>query len=384
MANGTIRRRKNGSWEVRVYTGRDPVTGRPLQKSRTVHGGKRKAEDALRALHDEIAGQPTKATRGTVAHLMTRWLAHVDGQVADESLSPATQVVYRSTSKRIVAELGDVALADLTAEHLDTFYEQLRAAGLAPATISKHHAVLSRALALAVRWRWIPASPAALATKPRARAKDPDPPTVTQVHRLLELAEQRNPTLAAFLFAATTTGARRGELCAVRWSNVDLVAGTLTVTGSVADLNDRLVLKDTKTHQPRRLALDEATVAVLVRHRSAQAQSAADHGVTLAGDPFVFSQQPDGGSPYRPKRISAFVYHLRAEADLPELRLHHLRHFMATHALAAGMDVRTVAGRLGHANPAVTLRVYGHFLEERDRELADSMGRLLAVPIRAE
>src|SRR5207302_10835129 len=99
---------------------------------------------------------------------------------------------------------------------------------------------------------------------------------------------------------------------------------------------------------------------------------------SLRADAFVFSPRLDGAAPYRPYNVTSFFVRVRESVGLEHLDLHHLRHFTATQLAASGIDVRTIAGRLGHANPAITLRVYSHFLEVADREAASRMGRVLA------
>jgi integrase len=138
-----------------------------------------------------------------------------------------------------------------------------------------------------------------------------------------------------------------------------------------------VVEKDTKTHAVRRVALDASTVASLVAHHERSEHIATMCGVVLDGSAFVFSHEPDGSRPWRPDVVTHAFGRLRARAGLPGVRLHDLRHFVATRLLASGVDVRTVAGRLGHRNAATTLNVYSHFLQEADREAADLIGRLV-------
>lgn len=99
--------------------------------------------------------------------------------------------------------------------------------------------------------------------------------------------------------------------------------------------------------------------------------------VALAPGAFVLSEWPDGSKPYRPDRATVTFRSLRAKAGLDQARLHDLRHFVATQMIGAGHDIRTVAGRLGHAQPSTTLNIYSAFLRERDRDAADDLGRLL-------
>ena len=178
---------------------------------------------------------------------------------------------------------------------------------------------------------------------------------------------------------SAATGLRRGEGCGLRWSDLDVGARTLVVERSVVAVSGKgAIEKDTKTHAARRIALDAATLEVLVRHREAMEEQAESCGVELAGDAFVFSHASDGSRPWHPDNVSAAFARVRGRAGLDRVRLHDLRHMHATQLLAAGVPVRTVSGRLGHANAATTLNVYGHFLEPSDRQAAEVIGDLLS------
>jgi integrase len=133
---------------------------------------------------------------------------------------------------------------------------------MAPATVRQVHAILRRALDQAARWGWIPANPAALASPPRLGSAEIRPPTPEEVSRLLEAAYGADPDFAVLLWLAATTGARRGELCALRWGSIDLEAAELLILRSLFQAAGRLVEKDTKTHAARRLALSEDSVAL--------------------------------------------------------------------------------------------------------------------------
>jgi integrase len=123
-------------------------------------------------------------------------------------------------------------------------------------------------------------------------------------------------------------------------------------------------------------------VAVLLQHRARTTQWIHEAGKELAPGAFVFSPFVEAATPFRPDNVTSFFIRVRNEVGAPQVRLHDLRHFTATQLIGAGVDVRTVAGRLGHSDPSVTLRVYSHALEERDRAAAAVMGNLLGVETR--
>jgi integrase len=170
---------------------------------------------------------------------------------------------------------------------------------------------------------------------------------------------------------------RRGEVCGLRWRDVDFEAATLRVEASVVHAEVGILEKDTKTHATRRLSVDRGTVAVLRGHRNRCEARASAAGVTSAADAFVLSDAADGRSPWRPNRLTQAFARLRSPLGLDGVRLHDLRHFQATELIAAGVDVRTVAGRLGHADASTTLRIYAAFMEPADQGAAMVVERLL-------
>lgn len=367
--------------EVRVYAGRDPATGEKRQISRVVVGSKAAAKRLERLLLEEAAEAKALSTRGSVGHLMEAWLQGMDRMVRAGHRSPRTVQVYRGyVRKRVLPALGAVPLEELTARHLDAFYAALEDDGLSPATIRQVHAIMSAALKQARKWGWVPSNRAEDASPPGLGTRVSAAPTPEQVRALLAKAEESNPELAALLFLAATTGARRGELCGLRWSAVDLDGRALLIDRAVVDLStEGLSEKGTKTNRARRIALDGASLAVLHRQWDRRVAAAQEAGAALAADPYVFSQAVDGSAPYRPNRVTQAFRKLRDDLGLG-VSMHGLRHFMATQAIRAGTDIRTVSGRLGHAQTSTTLNVYAHLVESSDRELADRMGELLAPP----
>jgi integrase len=374
---GTKRKRREGVWELRVYLGRDPVTGNPRQISKTFHGGARAADDALRDLVDKYGEGRTDGFGATFAQLLDRWLEECKRM----DLSPTTMRTYRAQVEQTIRpRLGKVILARLTSKHLDDLYGAMKDEGRSPKTIRNHHAIISSALHQAVRWDWVRTNVADKAKPPRVSQRRITAPTVEAVRSVIEAAEQWDPRLAPLLMLAALTGMRRGELCALRWTDVDFERQELDVARSVVVVPGGITEKTTKTDRFRIVALDDVGVALLARHRVNVERWAHEAEATLALDAFVFSHAVDGSKPFRPDNVTGFFTRVRDSLGLDHVRLHDLRHFTATQLIGAGVDVRTVAGRLGHSDPSVTLRVYSHALEERDRAAADIMGRLLQEP----
>lgn len=381
---GTMREKRPGVWELRAFLGRDE-RGRPVQISRTVYGGKREAKKRLADLDAEAnAGKHGKPdTAGvTVAGLLARHFDNLDRL----GRSPKTVDNYRGYADRIILPaIGAKRVRDLTALDLDRLYGRLAAAGKKPASIRMVHAILSGALAQAVKWQMVATNPARSASPPAVGRAKITTPTAVQVRQLLAEAETTNPILARLLWLGALTGARRGELCALRWTDVDIDAdagtGTVLIAHSVLDLPGRVEVKDTKGHAERRIALDPAAVATLAAHRADMERRAAEGATTLAAEAFVFSDESlDGTVLVRPDRATRFFRSVCARLGFEGLTLHGLRHWAATEMAARGdVSARTIAGRLGHADASVTLRVYAAFFPAADTEAAAHLGRLLTA-----
>jgi integrase len=365
-----------GKWRLRVYVGRKP-DGSPIQVSRTIHGG-------VRAADRELASMVSAATKGklsggteTVQQLLDLWLEHCE----EQGRSPTTIREYSRIADKVVnPRLGKLMLRKLDARHLDSHYKELRRKGLAPASIRRVHALMSASLRYAEKKRMVETNIARLASPPPVRQDPVKAPSTGEVRALVTVAEKDGDTMTATLILmAALTGARRGELCALRWTDVDWAAETLTVARSVYQVpGGGWAEKGTKTHQERCIGLDPVANEALRRRREEVESLAAELELDLPADGFVFSLSPQGNAPLMPDFVTKLILGTAQRAGV-DTHLHGLRHFMATQAIARGFDPVTVSQRLGHADPSVTLRVYAHAVEQRDRDLADVLGQQLAL-----
>ena len=354
------------------------MTGKKRWVSRTVRGGKREAERALAALAVEVGRQDAAPTAATVGELLEQWFAH-----AQADLSPKTVLETRGfIDRNLTPTVGHVPLGKLKTADIDRVYRVLRerggqtGAGLAPATVRRIHGILHRALEQGVRWGWIAVNPAGAASPPAVHPPELTPPAPADIAALFSLARERDPELAMFVMLAAATGARRSELVALRWSSVDFKTGAVVIRRGMVVGPAGLVEKDTKTHGIRRVALDPTTVAELSSYRRRQLDRASLCQMKVRADGFVFTSTVDGSTCWRPDSTTRAFNRLCQRAGIEGVRLHDLRHYVATRLIASGVDVRTVAGRLGHRNAATTLNVYSHFVAEADRDAANLLGNL--------
>jgi integrase len=371
---GTMKERTPGTWQLRVYTGTDPRTGNPRQSTKTFKGGKRAAESALASFVTEVEqGRTPLSSSTTVAELLDKYIEY-----QTPMLQPTTIRGYGVKARKIKPVLGSLKVSKLTAQELDRAYRGWLAEGLEPATVRHFHTLLSAALNQAVRWGVVPFAVTDRATPPPARNKGVPEIAPETVQALIRAAEHsRAPLLPATIALAAITGCRRGELAGLRWSDLNTTAGTIKVQRAIKlGLDGKLVVGPTKSHADRTISLDPLTISVLSRRLVEANKTAEDAGVQLDPDGYIISYDPTGAEPMNPDSISQAYGRVAARAGI-KVRFHDLRHFAATQLIGAGIDVRTVAERLGHADPSITLRVYASAIEAKDREAAAVLGRLV-------
>jgi integrase len=334
--------KKGGSYVAQVYAG--AVDGKKRYVSRSAKTLK-EARDIEAELKVAVAqGRERPSTGRTLGDLLAAYLDHFEG-------SPSTAYGYGLLVKRLPEDLTKLRLRQVTAQKLDAYYKSLRKAGLSGRSIRNIHALLRAALGRGVRWGWIGTNAALSASPGPIRGNQGRVATLTEIEALMAAAD---PDLGFAIRLAAVTGARRSELCGLLWADVDFEAATLTIRRSVVDAGGRAVERETtKTHQVRTLPLDATTLALLRQRRGI--------GPVLGVNPRTLSN-----------RLAV----LCAAEGITGLGWHSFRHWTAT-TLLGSTDAKTVATRLGHANPNVTLSVYAHALEQRDRDAADLLGRAL-------
>jgi len=205
-----------------------------------------------------------------------------------------------------------------------------------------------------VRWTWLGVNPFDLTEPIAVFRSDPQPQSPEQAAAIVTEA-WADLDWGMLVWLAMITGARRGELCALAWDRFDTKAAVLTIRSSIAQRGGRTWEKDTKTHQQRRITLDADTVALLQAFRRHCAQRAG-LGPEMPLEARIFSSAPDGRTWLKPDSVSQRYSRMCARLGW-DMNIHQLRHYSATELITSGVDIRTVAGRLGHGGGgATTLR----------------------------
>jgi len=237
--------------------------------------------------------------------------------------------------------------------------DQAGAAGLVPRTVAATYRVLHGVLGQAVRWQLLGVNTAAAVRLPRADRPEISVPDMATVERILLAARDTRNYLPLVL--AVSTGLRRRELLALRWSEVDLDAGSLRVTSSLQKVDGRLLFMAPKTDRARRtVGLPLAVVALLRRHRKEQTERRLLLGEAWSGLDLVVER--GDGEPFPPDSLSRDFYRLTRKLGLPGLRLHDLRQAFATALLTAGVHPKVASEALGHSSVSFTMDTYQHLM----------------------
>jgi integrase len=302
-----------------------------------------------------------------VADALDGWLERNEGSYTPASLRDQTSRV------RLVQQdaIAGTPLARFGVAEVDRWLTRMRRSGLGDAAIRNRLTVLRAALQQAVVWGWISSNPAALSRPPGVKRSPRDVMSPADAVAVIKAATDTDPLAGLALRLAAVAGARRAELAALRWA--DLAGSVLTIDSAItvirgeSDAADAPRLLDTRTKTAERhtVTLDTETVRLWNELRS-------EHE---AYGPYVFNL---GEGPPSPDRIGWWWRRAREASGIDKhWRLHDLRHFSATMAIAGGHDVRSVAHRLGHSDPAMTLRVYAHAVEAADQGIAELLGHVL-------
>jgi integrase len=397
---------RGGALRVRVYAGIDPVTGKQVYLRETVNGTDtaawRKAEDKLAELRAKVLKQRSASSSVSLGYAIDEWLrtSELEDSTRDGYLGYINRVIKPTLGKVPVSKLGVRELESLYAElrrcrvrcDHKPFIEKHKAEGehdclasecrvhkcrpMAASTVRQIHSIISGVLNAAVRWDWIGSNPALIAQRPKQKPPEPDPPSPADAARLIDKAFAMSEDWGTLVWLVMTTGLRRAEVAGLRWSRIDLDTEMVEIRRSYVQSKGKGKEKDTKTHQMRRIALDSETVTLLRVHKEWCRAELAKVKVDLTDDMFVFvsARKPDATVPYSPDAISRRYKKMAAKLGI-NTHIHALRHFSATELLTAGIDLRTVAGRLGHGGGgATTLRVYAAWVAGADRKAAEILG----------
>jgi integrase len=374
---GHIRERSPSHWAI-VIDVRDPSTGRRRRKWHGFAGTKRQAQiECARLISALQGGTYLEPAKVTVAALMERWLEHVRTQVSPKTFERYCGVVRGN----ILPALGGILLTKLQPAQISEAYAKALSngrrdggGGLSPASVLYMHRLVKEALAVAVReWRLLPWNPADSIKGPKVKRKDMLALDTAEAATLLEVARRYRLFIPVML--SVTCGLRRGEICALRWRNVDLAGAQLSINRSTEQTKAGIREKETKAGRGRTVALTRLCIEELFRHKARQAEELLRAGIQSTDEMYVVAQAD--GNPLKPNSLTHEFARFIVGTGLPRARFHDLRHSHATHMLRSGVHPKIAQERLGHATIATTLDLYSHVLPGMQADAASRVDEAL-------
>ncbi len=366
---GTIRQRKDGLWEARFTVGRDPGTGKQIQRS--VYGAtqqevRKKLSQATAAVDTGTYKDPCRMTVGAWLDIWSRdYLLDV---------KPSTSYIYEEQIRNhLKPAIGAVKLEELNPHIIQGLYNRLlEDKGLSPRSVKAVHSTLHKCLQQAVSNGYIRANPADACMLPRVEKKDIHPLNEAQTAAFLEAVKGHR--LEVLYKTAVFTGMREGELLGLPWDAVDFDKGTITVKQQLHPAlrkGEGPYLTTPKNGKPRTITPAPSIMNLLKVHRREQLERRLMAGPLWEDTGLVFTN--DVGGFLSRRTVYDTFKRFAKQIGEPSFRFHDLRHTYAVNAIRAGDDIKTIQENLGHHTAAFTLDVYGHVTEEMRTASAQRM-----------
>jgi len=370
QGGGTIRQRPDGRWEARYTAGRDPGTGKQIQRS--IYGSTQKE---VRQKLAQITAAIDKGTyqapnKITVSEWMSEWLT----TFCTDKVKPLTLQSYQAITKNhITPAIGAMELQAVKGTHIQRLYNSMTRAGLSGKTVKNVSAILHKALSVALKQGLIAANPCDAAELPKAEHKEIHPLADDEIPRFLSAIDS-SPMRNAFalcLFA----GLREGECLGLSWGQADFEKGRITVSQQLQKskaTGEYYIAPSTKSGKPRTIEPPPIAFEYLRAERVKQLENRLKAGPGWSNpDDLVFTDE--AGRHYAIYTFYKRFKAIAASIGRPDARPHDLRHTAATVAIASGADIKSVQDLLGHATASFTLNVYAHTSEQMMKDTATRM-----------
>ena len=363
-----VRKRDDGRWEGRIVVGHKD-NGDPIFHYVSAKTQKALLEKLHKSVDEYDGAELTEDSRMTLGEWLDIWLK----ECAEPSVRPSTYTGYCGYAERSLKPyLGSKQISKITSADVQALYRKLQQEGgvdggaLSPATVRRIHGVLHQALNVAVDRHLIVKNPTDDVTLPKKVTAAKTILNDKQLERFMEVIKT-DEHWHDFFYLEITTGLRRGELCGLMWTDFDAEKGTLTVRRTLHNkVGGGYYVGETKTGAGRRIIkLPPSTVRLLSDRRKTSISQ------------WIFPNPIHPEDPIMPNSGYTRMKKLLAEARLPDMRFHDLRHTFATHALTSGVDAKTLSGILGHTKTSFTLDTYTHVTGDMHRKASGIVGEFM-------
>ena len=345
--------------------------GRRVRKYRTFDTKR----DATRAFNEH----KVKMDKGTQImpseYTFAQWLDYWYKDIILPQIEETTAYGYRGMIENYLKpQLGEIRLQKLTARDIQQYYTWLMdEKKLSPNTVIKHHNLLTNTLNAAERQEYITKNPMRAVSPPKKRQREAKFYTPEQLGILLDKAVGTRLELPVFICAYL--GLRRGELCGLRWSDVDLEHKTITIENTRTQAGKKEIEKGTKTaSSTRTLYLPDTLCDMLKAARENQQACRAEYKNAYDDNDYVVVMED--GRPFRPNYLSELFGKFLADNDLPKIVLHELRHTFASLSNQAGIPAYNIGKALGHSTPATTQKIYTHLLDQTHTQAVEGVAAI--------
>jgi integrase len=377
---GHIRRRSENSWAIVLTLGRtiDPKTGKskPNQKWVTVKGTKKDAErKCAELIHKYNIGEYQEPTDMTVGEWLSRWLEVYVKKSSKKKMR--TKETYKSVvENHLIPSLGHFRLQKLQPSDVQNYYNT---SSLSPSTLEQHHGILHQAFKVAVQQeRLLNVNVVGMVAEKPTASKDLEINTwdEDEVRRFFKAAKEEGIQWEAFYRTAIETGMRKGELCGLKWDDIDFDTDTISVCRTLVKAGPEPMTDSPKSGRGRAIVISKELSRLLRRYKAAQNELRMKLGSQYRDYGFVFTRAT--GAPVNHKNINErnFDKIIKA-AGVKRIRFHDLRHTCATLLLASGTHPKVVQERLGHANISMTMDRYSHVTPTMQADAARLLGDVL-------
>lgn len=373
---GQIIKRGDRTWLIRIFMGRD-TKGKQIFHHKTIHGTKKDAEQYRnKAIREKDLGTFIEPSPITVDDYMKKWLeTAARPRLRDNTYREYEGLLYRYVSPT----LGGKRLSEVRPLDIQSLYAAMSEKNLSARTVRFTHSVLSSAFKQAVRWRMLSQNPCGSVELPRKVSQEMQ--SLTPIEAARFLAEAANDRWVALFVLALATGLRPSEYFGLKWSDVDLEQGLVTVQRSLIwrsyKSGDWYFGEPKTARSRRRIPLPDSVVRALIQHKRRQAEERLKEGAAYKNLDLIFATS-EGQPLIRLNVIQKHFKPILERAKLPAtLRLYDLRHTCATLLLAANENPKVVSERLGHSSITLTMDVYSHVLPDMQQGASDKLERIL-------